>query len=129
MKQQHGEIQPPPGVAMQQQHGEIPPQLIQHAGFLQQLLNLGLVQQLQQFVNSRQPPQPLVVVTDPRDTDQDVDAPENENLTDFESIGFLSFYLIFFSCYTVVFNFSFSKSFHIGRGVHRILPGGMHIFG
>jgi hypothetical protein len=129
MKQQHGEIQPPPGVAMQQQHGEIPPQLIQHAGFLQQLLNLGLVQQLQQFVNSRQPPQPLVVVTDPRDTDQDVDAPENENLTDFESIGFLSFYLSFFSCYTVVFNFSFSKSFHIGRGVHRILPGGMHIFG
>jgi hypothetical protein len=83
---QHGD-QPPHGVVMPQL-GEIPPQLVKHAGFLQQLLNLGLVLQQQRR---------LVIVTDPRDIDQDEEAPDAESLGNFESVGFLYFYLRFSS--------------------------------
>jgi hypothetical protein len=81
------------------QLGEIPPQLVQHAGILQQLLSLGLVsnEQLQQFLNNRQSTRRLAIVTDPRDIDQDEEAPDAENLANFESVGFLSFYLRFSS--------------------------------
>jgi hypothetical protein len=90
---QHGEAVPQLGEAVPQlgeavpQLGEAAPQL---TGILQQLLNLGLFQQLQQLILNGQQPQQNIVVFSPSDETEE-DVPDGENLTDFQCISILSF--------------------------------------
>ena len=92
---QHGEAVPQHGEAVPQ-HGEAVPQLGEAApqltGILQQLLNLGLFQQLQQLILNGQQPQQNIVVFSPSDETEE-DVPDGENLTDFQCISILSFSL------------------------------------
>ena len=83
---QHGEAVPQLGEAVPQL-GEAAPQL---TGILQQLLNLGLFQQLQQLILNGQQPQQNIVVFSPSDETEE-DVPDGENLTDFQCISILSF--------------------------------------
>ncbi len=89
---QHGDGPPQRGDGPPQLEA-VPPQLLQHAGYIQQLVNLGLIQHLQQLLNSgqfvRQQQQPFVqhVVAGNPGTidieDHGEEVPESENLTDF----------------------------------------------